>query len=104
MRTRLDLNAGPHDDVREESHVQRIRRALGAVAARDPTVFWLYPDQSGGWWVRREGDESETRFADRQQACDFLGIEASRCASYRLFQYDSKGYFAVESFNWPRST
>jgi|SRR6267143_1481015 len=101
MRPRLDLNASSHAEAGQESHVQRIRRALGAVAARDPAVLWLYPDKSGGWWVRREGDESERRFDDREQARDFLGIEASRYASYRLFQYDSKGYFALESFNWP---
>ena len=78
MRTRLDLNTSPHAEDGQESHVQQIRRALGAVAVRDPAVFWLYPDQSGGWWVRREGDENERRFDDRKQARDFLGIEASR--------------------------
>ena len=57
MRTRLNLNAGPRADAGQQSHVQRIRRALGSVAARNPAVFWLYPDQSGAWWVRREGDE-----------------------------------------------
>jgi hypothetical protein len=103
MRTRLNLNAGPRADAGQQSHVQRIRRALGSVAARNPAVFWLYPDQSGAWWVRREGDESERRFDDREQARYFLGIEASRCASYRLFQSDGLGYFAVNSFDWPLS-
>jgi len=62
MRKRFDLNTGPLDDVHEETHVQRIRQALGAIAAREPAIFWLYPDESGAWWVRREGDETETRF------------------------------------------
>ena len=83
------------------SQVQRIREALGAVAAREPAVFWLYPERDGAWCVRREGDECEKRFGDSQKAREFLGLEASRCASYRLFAADEKGRFAVESFNWP---
>ena len=83
------------------SQVQRIREALGAVAAREPAVFWLYEDRNGAWCVRREGDEGEKRFGDAQRAREFLGLEASRCASYRLFAGDGNGRFAVESFNWP---
>jgi len=85
------------------SQVQRIRQALGAVAAREPAVFWLYEDRDGGWCVRREGDEGEKRFGDSEKAREFLGLEASRCASYRLFLGDKNGRFAVENFNWPVS-
>src|SRR5271169_6779923 len=66
------------------SQVQRIREALGAVAAREPAVFWLYAEQDGGWCVRREGNEGEKRFGDTEKARDYLSLEASRCASYRL--------------------
>ena len=89
---------GDHD-----SQVQRIRLALGAVAAREPAVFWLFADRDGSWCVRREGDEGEKRFGDADAARAFLGIEASRCASYRLYVGDESGRFAVESFNWPIS-
>ena len=85
----------------QHSQVQRIREALGAVAAREPAVFWLYAEQDGAWCVRREGDESERRFSDTEKARDYLSLEASRCASYRLFVSDEKGRFTVESFNWP---
>ena len=85
------------------SQVQRIRQALGAIAAREPAVFWLYADRDGGWCVRREGDDGEKRFGDAQTAREFLGLEASRCASYRLFLGDENGRFAVENFNWPVS-
>lgn len=85
----------------DDSGVQRIRLALGAVAAREPAVFWLFADRDGGWCVRREGDEGEKRFADAESARGYLGIEASRCASYRLFLGHENGRFVVESFNWP---
>jgi hypothetical protein len=85
----------------QNSQVRRIREALGAVAAREPAVFWLYSDREGAWCVRREGDEGEKRFGDTERAREFLGLEASRCASYRLFIADENGRFAVESFNWP---
>ena len=58
------------------SQVQRIRHALGAVAAREPAVFWLYEDRDGGWCVRREGDEGEKRFGDSEKAREFLGLDA----------------------------
>jgi hypothetical protein len=80
--------------------IQRIRHALGAIASREPAVFWLYADRDGGWCVRREGDDGEKRFGDVETASDYLGVKASRCASYRLFVSDEKGRFAVESFNW----
>ena len=86
-----------------QSHVQRIRQALGAVAAREPTVFWLYRDESGDWCVRREGDADENQFSSHDAAREFLGVEASRCAAYRLFTCDGAGRFSVESFNWPAS-
>lgn len=41
MPVRVDLNASSHADTDQESQVQRIRRALGAIAARKPAVFWL---------------------------------------------------------------
>jgi DNA-binding XRE family transcriptional regulator len=41
MPVRVDLNASSHADTDQESLVQRIRRALGAIAARKPAVFWL---------------------------------------------------------------
>jgi hypothetical protein len=39
MPVSVDLNASSHADTDQESQVQRIRRALGAVAALKPAVF-----------------------------------------------------------------
>jgi len=101
MAIALESNSVSGMSGNHNSQVQRIRDALGAVAAREPAVFWLYSDRDGAWCVRREGDEGEKRFGDAQKAREFLGLEASRCASYRLFAGDENGRFAVESFNWP---
>ena len=101
MAIALESDFSSHTNRDRDSQVQRIRHALGAVAAREPAVFWLYADRDGAWCVRREGDDGEARFEDAERARDFLGIEASRCVSYRLFIGDENGRFAVESFNWP---
>lgn len=101
MAIALESNLVSRMNRDQNSQVQRIREALGAVAAREPAVFWLYAEQDGAWCVRREGDESERRFSDTEKARDYLSLEASRCASYRLFVSDEKGRFAVEFFNWP---
>jgi hypothetical protein len=101
MAIALESNLVSRMNRDQNSQVERIREALGAVAAREPAVFWLYAERDGAWCVRREGDDSERRFGDTEKARDYLSLEASRCASYRLFVSDEKGRFAVESFNWP---
>jgi hypothetical protein len=101
MAIALESNLVSRMNRDHNSQVQRIREALGAVAVREPAVFWLYADRDGAWCVRREGADGEKRFGDSEKAREFLGLEASRCASYRLFAADENGRFAVESFNWP---
>ena len=61
MAIALESNSVSRMSCNHNSHVQRIREALGAVAAREPAVFWLYEDRDGAWCVRREGDEIHQR-------------------------------------------
>jgi hypothetical protein len=88
----------PEDDP--TPRIDRIREALGAVAAREPAVFWLYMDGGGRWCVRREGASGEHRFDNREACLDYLELEAVRCASFRLFVQGSDGRIADRSFNW----
>jgi hypothetical protein len=89
--------------LHEHQHPQvaRVRDALGAIAAADPAVLWLYMDGKGCWCVRREGAAEEQRFSDRDEAADFAQIEAARCSSYRLFVAGGDGRIREDRFNWP---
>jgi hypothetical protein len=87
-------------DEDQRPHIERVREALGAVAAREPAVFWLYMDGNGTWCVRREGALGEDGFACREACLDYLELEVARCSSYRLFLQDSSGRIDVKSFNW----
>jgi hypothetical protein len=84
----------------ERQQVAEIREALGAVAAAEPAVFWVYCDPSGSWCTRREGDLEEDQFTNRADACDHVRMAAARCRAYRLFIARPDGRFAEESFNW----
>jgi hypothetical protein len=86
---------------RQDPQVGRVRDALGAIAAANPAVFWLYMDGDGRWCVRREGAAEEVQFADRDAATDFAQIEAARCSSYRLFVLGDDGRIREDRFNWP---
>jgi hypothetical protein len=89
------------DGETANQQVERVRDALGAVAAGDPAVFWLYQDFEGKWCVRREGAAGEDQFATRDEARSFVMVEVARCRSYRLFMARRDGRFIVELFNWP---
>lgn len=91
--------AGAPETARQQ--VERIRDALGAVAAADPAVFWLYQDFRGRWCVRREGAAADTEFLTREAARSHIMVEVARCRSYRLFMARRDGRFIVELFNWP---
>ena len=94
------MDSTAHIDQDQEPQVQRIRQALGAIAAREPAVFWIYEDRSGTWCVRREGALEEHQFGTRDAALAFVEIEAARCSSYRLFVAGEDGRFKVASPNW----
>ena len=87
-------------NVKGHPQVELVREALGATADRLPAVFWLYIDCEGRWSVRREGALKEDKFGSHEAALEFLGLEAARCSSYRLFVQRSDGRISEESFNW----
>ena len=91
-------------DRRETSTIEEIREALGAVAAAEPAVFWLYSGSDGRWCVRREGAEGEIEFSTRDQALEHLRKEAMRCSSFRLMLEGTDGHVTREYFNWPGQT
>jgi hypothetical protein len=80
--------------------IEAIRRALGAVAAAEPAVFWICRRQRE-WWVRQEGSASERRFASRAAAEAHVELLAARCRSWRLFIEAEAGGFTEDHGGWP---
>ena len=95
------MNIGRPLEDRENSEIEALRDALGAVSAASPAVFWLFADYLGRWCVRREGDLDDHQFSTRSEARLYMQVEAARCQSYRLFVARSDGRFIEEFFNWP---
>jgi len=87
-------------DSRENHEIQEIRSALGAVALGEPSVFWLFRGEDGDWHLRREGEDGDRTFSDREAALKALRLAAVRCASYCLYIEDLSGRFERECFNW----
>ena len=85
----------------EDPQVDRIREAMGAIAAASPAIFWLYRSGDELWCVRREGALDEQKFASHDAALSFMQVEAARCSSYRLFVIGTDGRVREQSFNWP---
>lgn len=83
--------------------VVEMRDALGAVAAAEPAVFWIFQKDDGRWYVRLEGEPGEHGFADRQSAQDLAKIAAARCRSYRIFSQQDDGSFAELQARWPEA-
>jgi hypothetical protein len=92
---------------RREGHaaieIAQIREALGAVAAAEPAVFWVYRRRDGQWAARREGALSEKIFDSREAAEADVEVLAARCRSYRLFIQEEDGTFTEEHAGWPAS-
>jgi hypothetical protein len=88
-------------DERAKFDVEQIREALGAVAAAEPAVFWIYMDRQRRWHVRQEGAAETRRFAGLEAARSYVEVAAARCQSFRLFQENEAGGFTEESFGWP---
>jgi hypothetical protein len=90
---------------RREGHtaieIAQIREALGAVAAAEPAVFWIYRRRDGQWAARREGALSEKVFDSREAAEADVEVLAARCRSYRLFIEEQDGAFTEENAGWP---
>jgi len=83
--------------------VVEMREALGAVAAAEPAVFWIFQKYDGRWYVRLEGEPGEHGFADRQSAQDLAKVAAARCRSYRIFSQQDDGSFAELQAHWPQA-
>ena len=81
--------------------IVHIREALGAVAAAEPAVLWVYRRRDGQWAARREGALSEKVFDSREAAEADVELLAARCRSYRLFIEEENGSFTEESAGWP---
>ena len=81
--------------------IAQIREALGAIAAAEPAVLWVYRRGDGQWATRREGAVSEKIFDSRDAAEADVELLAARCRSYRLFIEEEGGRFAEESAGWP---
>ena len=81
--------------------VAAIREALGAIAAGEPAAYRLYAGPLGDWYVRREADAAEHRFASREEALAFARLAVVRCSSYCLYIQDGDGRVRPEAFNWP---
>jgi len=81
--------------------IEQIRHALGAVAAAEPAVFWVYLGRDRLWRARREGEISEKSFASREAACAYVEVLAARCRSYRLFVQDRHNEFVEVCAVWP---
>src|SRR5262249_47330570 len=88
-------------DERADLEIEQVRRALGAVAAAEPAVFWVYMDQHRHWHLRRGGAPGEHACASRDAARAFVEVAAARCSSYRLLIEDEDGGFAAQSAGWP---
>ena len=85
---------------RESSDMRAIREALGAIAAGEPAVYWLYRGAYGDWHVRREGDPGEHCFPSRELALACIQLAVVRCASYSLYVQGCDGRIVKEFFNW----
>jgi hypothetical protein len=83
--------------------IAHIREALGAVAAAEPAVLWVYRRRDGQWAARREGALSERVFDSRDAAEADVELLAARCRSYRLFIQEEDGTFTEEHAGWPAS-
>jgi Uncharacterized protein conserved in bacteria (DUF2188) len=81
--------------------IAHIREALGAVAAGEPAVFWVYRRRDGQWAARREGALSEKVFDSREAAEADVEALVARCRSYRLFIEGQDGTFTEENAGWP---
>ena len=81
--------------------IAQIREALGAIAAAEPAVLWVYRRGDGKWATRREGAVSEKVFDSRDAAEADVELLAARCRSYRLFIEEEGGKFTEESAGWP---
>ena len=90
---------------RQETHtgieIAQIRDALGAIAAGEPAILWVYRRGDGQWATRREGATSEKVFDSREAAEADVELLAARCRSYRLFIEEENGSFTEESAGWP---
>ncbi len=83
----------------QDLQVDQVRAALGAIAAGEPAVFWVYVDDADRWCIRREGIPGEQKFDSRRMCFDRLAIDVVRCSSYRLFLQGSDGRTHEEHFN-----
>ena len=95
------MNAMTRIDQNQHAEIDRVREALGAIAAAEPAVFWLYRDGADHWSVRREGSLQEDHFDSREAAIGFMRVEAARCSSCRLFILGLDGRVHEEALNWP---
>jgi Uncharacterized protein conserved in bacteria (DUF2188) len=99
----MQMNTRKSFEADQDPQVDRVRDALGAIAAASPATFWLYPDDDGNWRVRREGAGEEQHFDSHEAASNFMRVEAARCSSYRLFIVAHDGRVREEAFNWTAS-
>jgi len=95
------MNANTRIDQNHHAEIDRVREALGAIAAAEPAVFWLYRDADEHWSVRREGAPQEEHFDSREAAVSFMRVEAARCSAYRLLFVDADGRVREETHDWP---
>jgi hypothetical protein len=93
-----------YDDsvLKSGDEIAEMQDALGAVAAAQPAVFWIFRKNDGRWRLRLEGDKGEQGFADRQAAQDFAKVVAARCRSYRVFAQQEDGVFVELRARWGR--
>jgi hypothetical protein len=97
----MQMDSKAQFEADQDLQVDRVRDALGAIAAANPAIFWLYPNDERQWCVRREGAGKEQQFASYEAASSFMQVEAARCSSYRLFIVGRDGQVREEAFNWP---
>jgi hypothetical protein len=90
-----------HREGHAAIEIAQIREALGAIAAAEPAVLWIYRRGDGQWATRREGAVSEKVFDSRDDAEADAELLAARCRSYRLFIEEEGGRFTEESAGWP---
>ena len=57
-----------HREGHAAIEIAQIREALGAIAAAEPAVLWVYRRGDGQWATRREGAVSENVFDSRDAA------------------------------------
>jgi hypothetical protein len=90
-----------HREGHAAVEIAQIREALGAIAAAEPAVLWVYRRGDGQWATRREGAVSENVYDSRDAAEADVELLAARCRSYRLFIEEEGGGFTEESAGWP---